>query len=212
MPKKKTAKKTSPKLSSRAKQEITSSKRFFISMQKDMKKISAQTKLLLGIGLLFILVPLFFYVNEGIQLAYITPHVVPVQNTYAVPTRISIPSVRMDLPIQETVIRHGFWQIADSAISHLTISARPGENGAIILYGHNTNDRFGPIRWLSKGATITLAASGNKQFVYKVVETLDVAPDKVSILLSQKGETLILYTCDGFADLQRFIVIAKPVR
>ena len=161
-------------------------------------------------GLLLIAIPLFFYLNEGVQLAFFTPKVPIVAKKFPAPTWISIPKVQMELPIVEEAISRGVWGIADNGISHLNTSANPQEEGPIILYGHNTNDRFGPIRWLSAGDTITLTAGGNKQFAYTVTQTLDVAPDKVSILLSQKGQTLILYTCDGFADLQRFVVIAKP--
>lgn len=168
------------------------------------------TKLLLISGLLLVIIPTFFYINEGVQLAFFTPKVPVVAKTLPAPTWVSIPSVQMELPIVEEAIGNGVWGIAESGISHLNTSARPGEDGPIILYGHNTNDRFGPIRWLSTGSQITLTAGGNKQYVYVVEKTFDVSPDQVSVLLSQKGETLILYTCDGFADLQRFVVIAKP--
>ena len=181
-------------------------------LRNDMRKISLTTKFLLGIGLLFILIPTFFYVNEGIQLSYVTPHVVPVKNSYAIPTRIIIPSVNINLPIAETTISHGVWQIADNAISHLTISARPGEQGAIILYGHNTNDRFGPIRWVPVGQKIIVSTADGKAYSYTVVARKDVSPSDVSELVAPKTETLILYTCDGFADLQRFLLIAKPTK
>lgn len=177
----------------------------------DISELSLRTKLFFLFGLLFILIPTFFYMNEGIQLAFFTPKVPPtIAKTLPQPTWISIPSVDMQLPVIEEAISNNVWGIADSGISHLNTSARPGESGPIILYGHNTNDRFGPIRWLSIGAKITLTAGGAKQHIYVVTQTMDVSPNQVSILLTQKGETLILYTCDGFADLQRFVVIAKP--
>ncbi len=175
-----------------------------------LRAASFHTKTLLFIGVLFILIPFFFYLNEGIQLAFFTPTVPVVQKILPAPTWVSIPAVQMELPIFETAIHSGVWGIADNGISHLTISARPGETGPIILYGHNTNDRFGPIRWLKIGDKIALTAGTNKPYTYVVEKVVEVSPSDVSILLSQKGQTLILYTCDGFADLQRFVVIAKP--
>jgi len=172
---------------------------------------SLRTKILLALGILLFTIPLLFYFNEGVQLAFFTPKVVPVVNSYPIPTRITIPSVNIDLPLFETQINHGAWQIASDGISHLTISARPGEKGSIILYGHNTNERFGPIRWMSIGQKITLTTIDGKNHDYIVTSTQDVSPDKVSILTSQKNETLILYTCDGFGDLQRFVLIAHPI-
>lgn len=172
---------------------------------------SFRTKTLLLVGFFLILVPSFFYMNEGVQLAFFTPKVVPIASIFPIPTRIQIPSVNMDLPVSETAIRNGVWDIAGDSISHLTISARPREKGAIILYGHNTNDRFGPIRWLTKGKSIELLSGDGKRHEYTIEKTVEVNANQVSVLLSQKGETLILYTCSGFADLKRFIVIAKPI-
>lgn len=187
-------------------------KRLLHSARNDIAKLTLRTKILFLVGSILILIPVFFYINEGVQLAFFTPKVPPaIAKTLPQPTWISIPSVDMQLPVIEEAISNNVWGIADNGISHLNTSARPGESGPIILYGHNTNDRFGPIRWLSKGAKITLTAGEAKQHVYVVTQTMDVSPNQVSILLTQKGETLILYTCDGFADLKRFVVIAKPI-
>lgn len=175
------------------------------------KKVTNQTKLLLIVGFLLVIIPIFFYINEGVQLAFFTPKVVAVKNSYPLPTRITIPSVNVELPLAETTISHGIWEIAPGAISHLTISARPGEQGVIVLYGHNTNDRFGPIRWTNVGQTVLITTQDGRIHKYVIKKTEDVSSNQVSILTSQKGQTLILYTCDGFADLQRFIVVAKPV-
>lgn len=197
---------------SKTSQSMSLSRRLKKKCKALVKKTSTLTKLFFIVGLILIIIPTFFYINEGIQLAFFTPKIVPVApKQFAIPTFISIPAVNMKLPIFETAITHGIWEVADGGISHLNVSARPGENGPIILYGHNTNNRFGPIRWLSKGEEITITTSKNVPRTYTIIRTVDVSPNEVSILLFQKGETLILYTCDGFADLQRFIVIAKPV-
>lgn len=178
-----------------------------------LEETSLRTKLLLSLGILLIIIPLFFYTNEFVQLSFFTPKV-PVMKTtkhHASPIEIQIPGVRMDLSISETAISHNIWQIADAGASHLAVSSRPGEDGPIILYAHNTNDRFGPIRWLSQGQEIQLITEDSRVHTYKIIKTLQVDSDKTSIFFSDKGERLFLYTCDGFADLKRFIVIATPV-
>lgn len=210
MPKKREVKRKFPPLSSRAKREIPFFKRFLILIRNDIQYLSVKTKLLFVIGLFLISIPTFFYINEGVQLAFFTPKVPVVVKQYASPTWISIPSVDMELPIHETAIQNNAWGIDANAISHLNISARPGETGPIILYGHNTNGRFGPIRWLTAGKSIELLSGDGKRHEYTIEKTVEVDPNQVGILLSQKGETLILYTCSGFADLKRFVVIAKP--
>lgn len=180
--------------------------------QKTFSQSSALTKILLGLGTIFIIIPLFFYINEFVQLSFFTPKIPQVvQKHFSRLVEIQIPSVDMDLSVEETAISGNTWQIANNGISHLAISSSPGENGPIILYGHNTNDRFGPIRWLTTSENIFLKTADGKTHAYKIIKTVDVNPDKTSIFSSEKGETLFLYTCDGFADLQRFIVVAKPV-
>ena len=173
--------------------------------------ITRRTLTLFIIGFLLISVPSLFYLNEGIQLAFFTPKVpvITVVKKFAAPVSIQIPDVRINLPVEETVINHGVWQIARNSISHLSTSARPGEKGPIVLYGHNTNDRFGPIRWLKEGGKISVTTSGGIVHSYTIYKTLDISPNDTNIF-NQSSETLILYTCDGFADLQRFVVLAKP--
>jgi LPXTG-site transpeptidase (sortase) family protein len=184
-------------------------------IQKESKKLDILMKVFFTAGFLFLAVFLALWINQEVQLAVFTPKVTPTKQIqakkYAIPTQLMIPKVHIDLPIEETAIAKGIWEISENGASHLAISARPGETGTIIMYGHNTNNRLGPIRWLSKGEKIQLKAADGKTYIYVITHTMQVASDKVDIL-NQKGETLVLYTCDGFADLQRFVVIAKKLR
>lgn len=175
-----------------------------------VQTLSLHTKLLFIIGFVLISIPLIFYANETIQLAFFTPQVPVIHTNFAAPTHIVITKVQLDLSIVEEVIHNGAWGISDNAISHLTTSARPGQAGPIILYGHNTTDRFGPIRWLSVGDTIQITTADKKVHTYVITKTQDVSPSQINFLTNVHGETLILYTCDGFADLQRFLVYATP--
>jgi|SRR5579871_1700995 len=201
MPKKRTPKKVG-KVFTNHKRQTTS----------QFRTISLRTKLLLSLGSLLLIIPVCFYANESIQLAFFTPHVTKIVATYiARPTHISIPAIQIELPVFETALSGNIWEIANNGISHLAISARPGQNGPIILYGHNTNDRFGPIRWLTKGSEIALTTDDGKVHRYRVYKMGEVDANETSALVNVKGETLILYTCDGFADLKRFLVFATPI-
>lgn len=126
------------------------------------------------------------------------------------PVSIRIPSVNMSLDVSEGAIIEGVWQISKAGASHLNVSANPGEGGNTVIYGHNKNSLFGPIRWLERGAEIELEDERGNKFNYIVSETLEVAPDKIDYVLPKGEETLTLYTCSGFFDSKRFIVVAKP--
>ena len=178
--------------------------------RSSLARMTMRTKILFALGFLFVGISLFWHINQYIQLAYFTPKVVPVEKAHPIPTWISIPKVSVELPIEQETITRGVWGVSQKGASHLTISARPGEKGPIIMYSHNTNERFGPIRWLEKGDEIVLTTAESKTHKYKITQTMTVAPDKMEVLTQHKDETLILYTCDGFADLQRFVIIAIP--
>lgn len=163
------------------------------------------------IGALLLSISVIYHTEQLINLTFYHQQLPPTNiNRTSKPVEITIDSVDIELPIVETVIANNTWQIADNGISHLAQSARPGENGTIIMYGHNTDDRFGPIRWINLGDKITITTADTHTFTYIVTKIETVDPNNTKILTSQKGETLILYTCTGFADLQRYILIAKP--
>lgn len=163
------------------------------------------------IGTLFLAISLVYHTEQLINLTFYHQQLPPTNiHRTSKPVEITIDSVDIDLPVVETVIANNTWQIADNGISHLSNSARPGEDGTIILYGHNTDDRFGPIRWMNIGDKIVLTTTDTKTYTYVVTNISTVDPNNTKILTSQKGDTLILYTCTGFADLQRYVLIAKP--
>ncbi len=168
-------------------------------------------KLIFILGFLLFGVSFVYHIHQLVQLTFYHQQLPSVStNRTTRPVEVTIDSIDLDLPVSETVIANNTWQIADNSISHLAISARPGENNSIILYGHNTDDRFGPLLWMKTGESITLTTTDGKHFTYIVKTIVTVDPNNTKVLTSQKGETLILYTCTGFADLQRYVLIAKP--
>ena len=175
---------------------------------------SLRTKLLLITGFILLSISLIWNLNQTIQLKFFTPKVpqiVKTEKTTPRPLLLSIAAVNVNLHIEETAIRNNTWGISTKGASHLAISANPGEQGPIILYGHNTNDRLGPIRWLTTGKTIDIKTADGKTYSYTIKKLLEVDPKQTDVF-NQKTETLILYTCSGFADLKRFVVIATPKR
>lgn len=176
---------------------------------KKKRKPKISSKVLILAGLFFLIIPVLFHINQTVQLMFFSPKVTAVQTIASPPISLAIPAVKMILPVEQTTITNGTWGISAKGVSHLSTSGRPTENGAIILYAHNTFDRFGPIRWLPVGKEIVLNTADGKSHFYVISKTFEVYPNQLEVF-DQKTETLILYTCSGFADLKRFIVIATP--
>ena len=154
------------------------------------KFFSKERKFLFILGSIFLAFSFLWNFNQTIQLSFFTPKITPVKNYYSTPKEIIIPQVNIRLISEETNISDERWGISKKGASHLSTSARPGENGTIIYYGHNTNDRFGPIRWLSKNAAIKIKTQDEKVHEYKVTETKTVSPKQMDIFLKNKGESL----------------------
>lgn len=89
-------------------------------------------------------------------------------------------------------------------------SALPGENGNIILYGHNLNTIFGYLMDTKIGAIVNIRMTDGSLHRYTVTETQVVAPSQTQLLAPTTHEVLTLYTCTGLLDSLRFVVRAIP--
>lgn len=201
----------SSKNSSRTKKYTSKTKTSRTSILRRKSKKVSPALIIFIVGAILLSISLLYHFEQLVNLTFYHQQLPPTQTERTNrPVEIVIDKVHVDLPVLETVIANNTWQIADDGISHLTESARPGEDGTIIVYGHNTNDRFGPLLWLSVGDKVTLVTTDEKKYTYKIQKIVTVDPSDTKILTSQKGSTLILYTCTGFADLKRYVLIAKP--
>jgi LPXTG-site transpeptidase (sortase) family protein len=134
-----------------------------------------------------------------------------VSSTGIKPTYIKIYPIGVDVAIKETVIKDGVWVIQPSVASYLVSSAGIGDKGNMIIYGHNKDNILGPIRYIAIGAKIELKGSDGKTYYYEVVKTDTVNPDNLEYIQPKSEEVLTLYTCTGFLDSKRFIVVAKRI-
>ena len=125
------------------------------------------------------------------------------------PVYIKIYPLGVDVSIKEAVIKDGVWVIHPNEASHLITSAGIGDLGNMIIYGHNKNEILGPIRWIKEGAKIELKGSDGRTYFYEVVKIDTVSPDNLEYISSKNEEILTLYTCIGFLDSKRFMVVAR---
>lgn len=123
--------------------------------------------------------------------------------------RVKIDKVGLDLAVEPAMVSDGTWEVSATGASHWTSSANPGEKGNIVIYGHNKTNLFGPIRWLSLGEKIELTDKQGQSYLYEIKQVVTTNPDDIQYVLPTDEETLTLYTCTGFFDRQRYVVVAK---
>jgi len=125
------------------------------------------------------------------------------------PTRIIIPSLFIDVPIQISKVKNGFWEISETTASYGQGSAVPGENSNIVIFAHARPRLFGPLRDITFGSTVYLLTT-DSWFQYRVKEIRFVTPTSVEEIKPTTTEELTIFTCSGFFDEKRMIVKAYP--
>lgn len=148
------------------------------------------------------------------------------------PTRIVIPSVKIDTPVVEVGwearIVNGeeqgnVWQTADFAAGHHKFSAMPGYPGNLVISGHN-NLQGAVFRNLYKtvpGDQIYVYTTAGQRYAYEVAESFvvpeeDATPeqrrDNTHWIRPTVDERLTLVTCfPPWSNTHRAIVLALPV-
>jgi LPXTG-site transpeptidase (sortase) family protein len=180
------------------------------SFFKKLKKAQKKGLSYIFIGLLFVLIFIIWRIDKGNAYSFNvkdTSLKVDVKKG-SKPVKLSIPSVKLNLDVKEASIKDGVWQIWEDSANHLDSSANPGGGGNIVIYGHNKNRIFGPIRWLTNGQTIELTDENGKKRIYGITKIVETTPNDINYVLPKSKETLTLYTCSGLFDSKRFIVVA----
>lgn len=106
----------------------------------------------------------------------------------------------------------GKWTVSDDVGSYLDGSAKPGEGGNIIIYGHNKQDIFGPLTDLDGTESVRLTTEDGREYDYRITSLQEVTPEQTQLLQPTDEEVLTIYTCSGWLDSKRFVVRARPLK
>lgn len=140
------------------------------------------------------------------------------------PARILIPSVGIDLPIQNPSTRNvdALDALLQNGPARYASSAQLGENGNVLIFAHSSHlpivhnqmfRAFNSLPELSKGDSITLVGADGVKYLYSVdsVEKASTS-DGTEIPLVGEGKKLTLVTCDTLTGKSaRFILTASFV-
>lgn len=138
--------------------------------------------------------PLYAYAQENV--------------TSPLPSQLIIPDRHINLPILPSTQLNGEWQVTTQGVSLITPEQR-GDTHGYVIYGHDWPVLLGKMRQASIGQHVTLKYGNGQEQTYKITSIFKVAPTHSEILKMAKEDTLVIYTCDGFMDSQRLVVIAQ---
>ena len=127
------------------------------------------------------------------------------------PIKIIIPKISKSLNITQGEFKNDRWTVAENGVSYLSSSSLPGDHGNSVIYGHNLNNIFGRLYEVKNDDYLYVVLNNGQIVKYKVFETKQIKPTDIEILNETKDNRLTIYTCSGFLDQARFVVVAQEV-
>ena len=119
------------------------------------------------------------------------------------PIRLTIQSVGIDIPVKEDEN----YQNSDSQAIFVNTSQALG-TGNSVIYAHNWQNLFGKLNKVKMGDNIIVYLANGRQVAYRASQMHTVSPQTLSILKSTADSRLTLFTCTGFLDKDRLVVVA----
>ena len=126
------------------------------------------------------------------------------------PNRILISDLKIDLPVKPAKIINGYWEVFPDTAAWGEGSGLPGKPGNQVIFAHARYGLFLPLKSVKVGMKVTIKTI-SKEYTYEVKEIKQVYPKELEVIAPTTDETLTLYTCSGFNDTKRLIVIAKRI-
>ncbi|MBI2029709.1 sortase [Candidatus Gottesmanbacteria bacterium] len=197
------------------------SKKLFKRLKKSVSKFKRsffEGKTLLILGLLIFFLPFLSKIASSFETAlYARNNIITSQFTDQdlvevvgdYPVKIIIPQLRIDLEVKPSKIVDGVWEIHPNVANFGVGSSLPSENGNTVIFAHAKKKQFGPLRAVKKGFEVSVQTKNSLWYTYKVVEMKEVKPYDMEVIAPTNEKTLTLFTCSGFADSKRLIIVAK---
>lgn len=149
------------------------------------------------------------FANEPVKLDPGFLQQLKVQNLNRLPpVRIVIPSLAIDLPVKEAKVINGYWEVFPDSAGFGLGSAYPEDNGNQVIFAHARIGMFAPLKKIKTGANITVFTR-DKWFSYTVTGIKEVLPNQTEVIAPTTDAVLTLYTCSGYADSKRLIIVSK---
>ena len=128
----------------------------------------------------------------------------------SIPRRIIIPDLSIDVAVKSSKIINGYWEVYPDTAAWGEGSGLPGSSGNQIIFAHAREGLFLPLQSIKVGDRVYVL-SQKDWFTYEVKEIKEVFPNQVEVIAPTPDETLTLYTCSGYKDQKRLVVISKRI-
>lgn len=166
--------------------------------------------IIIGVFLLALSLYLLYLRNSPHPLAFEQKPKSGVVAQNEAPKTLEIPSIGVHLPIIPSLIEDESWSTTSVGVSYLASSPQPGKKGNSVLYGHNWKSLLSNLHKVTPGSKVIIVDKNNKKQEFVVEYTAVVDPSQTYIIDNTEDARVTIYTCTGFLDSKRFVVVAKP--
>jgi LPXTG-site transpeptidase (sortase) family protein len=128
----------------------------------------------------------------------------------SLPVRIIIPDLGIDLDVQESKIVNGYWEVPEDKAAWGEGSGVPGKDGNQVIFAHAREGLFSNLENVEKEMHIYVLTDRD-WFTYEVSEIKEVYPNDTEVIAPTENERLTLYTCSGYKDSKRLIVVSDTI-
>ena len=128
----------------------------------------------------------------------------------SLPVRIIIPELGIDLDVQESKIVNGYWEVPEDRAAWGEGSGVPGYAGNQVIFAHARDGLFTNLENIEKEMHIYVLTDED-WYAYEVSEIKEVYPDQTEVIAPTDNERLTLYTCSGYKDSKRLIVVSDTL-
>jgi len=125
------------------------------------------------------------------------------------PIEFVMPNQRIDLSVIPAQIQDQEWQLSNHGVSLLQTALPAAADRGLIMYGHNWRSVLANLHQAKIGEKIHLIYADGNVVEYTIQSMIIVSPKQLDVLNMAKADTLLVYTCTGFLDSERLVVLAR---
>jgi LPXTG-site transpeptidase (sortase) family protein len=162
----------------------------------------------LGLGGLLIITS-FFLLPSSSPVSFSQEPELISSSAQVFPQRIKIACLGIDLPVYLVELTGDQWPLFEDGASYLVGSGQIGAIGNAVIYAHNKAHLFGPLTRIKNKDLIEIKDQEGKSFFYRVEKILTVSSSQVGVISATDYPALTLYTCTGFLDQKRLVVVSR---
>lgn len=161
-----------------------------------MKKLA---KLFFSLSFFFFALTAFFLYQRYVpqEFVYASENIA---SATAFPEELIIKSLNIDLPVYKANYKNGKWETINNGVSY----------NNRVFYGHNWPNLLGKITNIKPNQKIQVIYNNKKIKDFSVFSTSIITSANSNILERNLDNSIItVYTCTGFLDSKRFVVLAR---